>query len=201
MLSHHNKHQGRVLHDAFVWAHRTPQDRPEYLIEYDARPSDAPPLLPMLQRYVLRSKVRIKDVSKDHDILAAWGFEEHREVERHWNFAQSQSGVIVPDWDAIKAGPNEDHPWPWGHLPRTIRDRRGVGMGERLLVPKDHCRKPTHIGSESSSNVFNVLQPKLRRIMEFRRMLTFSIGYCEAFRRDLQTYRQCRRFQWSQIWI
>ncbi|KAI0722962.1 Aminomethyltransferase folate-binding domain-containing protein [Earliella scabrosa] len=121
--------QGRVLHDIFLWAHTTPAGRQGYLIEYDGQPSEAPPLMPMLKRYVLRSKVKLRDVTEEYDVWAAWGSEKEKswETERTWDFARS--GVIEPVWD-------KDGEWPWGSTQGLLRDRRAVGMGHRLLVRK-----------------------------------------------------------------
>ncbi|RDX53200.1 Aminomethyltransferase folate-binding domain-containing protein [Lentinus brumalis] len=121
--------QGRVLHDIFIWAHTTPAGRQGYLIEYDARPSEAPELIPMLKRHILRSKVKVKDLTEEYDIWAAWGSEKGKSWEtiRNWDFARS--GVIEPVW-------NKDGEWPWGSTQGVLRDRRAVGMGHRLLVRK-----------------------------------------------------------------
>ncbi|TBU32063.1 Aminomethyltransferase folate-binding domain-containing protein [Dichomitus squalens] len=121
--------QGRVIHDIFIWAHTTPKGTPGYLIEYDGHPSEAPALLPMLKRHVLRSKVKLRDATEEYDIWQAWGSEreESWETERQWDFARS--GVIEPRWD-------KGEEWPWGSSQGVLRDRRAVGMGHRLLVRK-----------------------------------------------------------------
>jgi len=121
--------QGRVLYDAFFYAHPSSKGTPGYLIEYDARTSEAPPLLPMLKRYVLRSKVKLRDVSDEYDVWAAWGSEKEKswETERRWD--RSRSDVVEPVWDSEKE-------WPWGMEQGALRDRRAVGMGHRLLVRK-----------------------------------------------------------------
>lgn len=127
--------KGRVIHDAFFHAHPNAKTgAPGYLIEYDSRSTEAPPLLAMLKRYVLRSKVKIRDVSEEYDIWASWGSEkEHSwETQRKWNIAQS--GVIEPVWD-------HEHSWPWGSEPGILRDRRAVGMGHRLIVRKGDRRE------------------------------------------------------------
>lgn len=126
--------QGRVLHDIFIYAHTNPAGRSGYLVEYDARPSEAPPVLPTLKRYVLRSKVKLRDVTEEYDVWAAWGSEAEKawETERRWDFAHS--GVIEPVWD-------KDGDWPWGSAPGILRDRRAVGMGHRVLVRKGDRRK------------------------------------------------------------
>lgn len=123
-----------MLHDIFIYAHTTPTGRSGYLVEYDGRPSEAPPILPMLKRYVLRSKVKLQDVTEEYDVWAAWGSEAEKswETERQWDFALS--GVIEPVW-------RKDEEWPWGSTPGILRDRRAVGMGHRLLVRKGDRRK------------------------------------------------------------
>ncbi|KAK7682557.1 hypothetical protein QCA50_014357 [Cerrena zonata] len=121
--------QGRVLYDVFVYANPTADGRRGHLIEFDSRASDAPPLLPMLKRFVLRSKVKISDVSDQYDVWASWGSDPENtwETERQWAFARS--GVIEPQWDTVSES-------PWGAEPFRLRDRRGVGLGHRMLVRK-----------------------------------------------------------------
>ncbi|KAI0081013.1 Aminomethyltransferase folate-binding domain-containing protein [Panus rudis PR-1116 ss-1] len=122
--------QGRVLYDVFVYANPV-NGRPGHLIEFDALSTntEAPPLLPMLKKYILRSKVRVQDVTDQWDVWAAWGSEKERqwETERQWTVARS--GAVEPVW-------NKDGEWPWGNEPFHLRDRRGVGLGHRLLVRK-----------------------------------------------------------------
>ncbi|TDL29336.1 Aminomethyltransferase folate-binding domain-containing protein [Rickenella mellea] len=121
--------QGRVLYDVFVYNKKNPKGQDGYFIEYDPRPSEAPPILPFLKRYILRSKVKIEDVSNEYDVWAAWGSERESnwETERHWNPARS--GVVEPVWPP-------DEPWPWGTEEMELRDRRAVGMGKRMIVRK-----------------------------------------------------------------
>ncbi|KAI0699434.1 Aminomethyltransferase folate-binding domain-containing protein [Cytidiella melzeri] len=122
---------GRVLYDAFVHSYTSPEGKKGYVLEYDSRSSEAPSLLTMLKRYVLRSKVRLRDVSSEYDIWAAWGSEREKswETEREW--ANSRSGVAEPMWTH-----GEGSLWPWGIEAGAIQDRRAVGMGHRLLVRK-----------------------------------------------------------------
>jgi transferase CAF17, mitochondrial len=105
-----------------------------YLLDYDSRPSEAPPLLSMLKRYVLRSKVKISDVSEGYDVWAAWGCEKDNiwDTERKWNWAPS--GAVEPAWNNLKI-------WPWGEENLVLRDRRAVGMGKRMLLQKGDLRE------------------------------------------------------------
>jgi folate-binding Fe-S cluster repair protein YgfZ len=104
------------------------------MLEYDSRPSEAPPLPSLLKRYVLRSKVRIRDVSQEYDIWSAWGSDKENrwETSREWAFARS--GAIEPIW-------NSTTEWPWGAGDLTLRDRRAPGMGARHLIRKGDRRK------------------------------------------------------------
>ncbi|KAJ4481462.1 Aminomethyltransferase folate-binding domain-containing protein [Lentinula edodes] len=123
--------QGRVLYDVLVFSDHSTNGRPAYLLEYDSHSSDAPSLHQLLQRYVLRAKVKIRDVSQEYDSWASWGSEKDVEwdTERDWLFAES--GAIEPVWP-----PTTSEDWPWGSQKHIIRDRRAVGMGHRLLVRK-----------------------------------------------------------------
>ncbi|KZT72649.1 Aminomethyltransferase folate-binding domain-containing protein [Daedalea quercina L-15889] len=122
--------QGRVLYDAFVYSQANNNGYSQFLIEYDAGPSEAPPLLQMLKRYLLRRKAKIRDVSQEYDVWAAWGsvVDETWDAQRRWLHASS--GAIEPVWD------NQED-CPWGSKPGVLRDRRAIGMGHRLLVRKD----------------------------------------------------------------
>ncbi|KIJ56546.1 hypothetical protein M422DRAFT_773340 [Sphaerobolus stellatus SS14] len=118
--------QGRVLADAFVYRTPTSEDKDDgYIIEYDARPSKAPPLVSILKRYVLRSKVKIRDVSDEWDVWAAWGISDKPD-DRKWRW--SRSGAVEPVWETKE--------WPWGGVQNhfSILDRRAYGMGHRRVV-------------------------------------------------------------------
>lgn len=109
--------------------------RPAYLLEYDSHlPSEGPSLHDLLKRYVLRAKVKIRDVSQEYDSWAAWNSKQDTEweIERDWHFAES--GAIEPVWPQVL------EEWPWGSQEHIIRDRRAVGMGHRLLVRKGDQR-------------------------------------------------------------
>ncbi|KAH9007105.1 Aminomethyltransferase folate-binding domain-containing protein [Lactarius hatsudake] len=115
--------QGRVLYDVFIHATRDAKSQPAYLIEYDATaPADAPALLPMLKRHVLRSKVRLRDASDEYNVWAAWGHDSKVGDSRRW--MRAQSGAIEPEWDSS----------PWGLEGEALVDRRAEGMGTRRLV-------------------------------------------------------------------
>ncbi|KAG6337365.1 hypothetical protein ID866_1738 [Astraeus odoratus] len=126
--------QGRVIHDVFLYTYPS-QTVPTYLIEYDASPSESQPLLNTLKRYVLRSKVRIRDATHEWDVWAAWGHDPSSSTtdnsstheRREWQWARS--GAVEPVWCRTAE-------WPWGTETGVIVDRRAPGMGRRMIVPK-----------------------------------------------------------------
>ncbi|KIJ69985.1 hypothetical protein HYDPIDRAFT_78408 [Hydnomerulius pinastri MD-312] len=117
--------QGRVLHDVFLYTSAS-ATVPTYLIEHDSTTSESQPLLSSLKRFLLRSKVRIRDVTEEWDIWAAWG-EGNGVEQREWDWATS--GAVEPVW----RNPTD---WPWGTQHGVILDRRAPGMGRRMIVRK-----------------------------------------------------------------
>lgn len=131
--------KGRVLQDAFVYNHPTSNG---YILDYDSHPPvvDAdtevggntppvPPLINYLKQFVLRTKVKVRDISEEYDIWASWGSEHEAswETMRNWRWAE-RSNIPEQLW--------EEGDTPWGKEPLLLRDRRAVGMGQRRLVSK-----------------------------------------------------------------
>lgn len=100
-----------------------------YLITHES--SDHPaPLAEHLTPFRLRSKVRIRDVSDEWDVWAAWG--SAAEGVRRWKFGSG--GAAEATWKNIPplaVGPAEVGCW----------DLRAAGMGAQILVPKGCSRK------------------------------------------------------------
>ncbi|KAL0949762.1 hypothetical protein HGRIS_009801 [Hohenbuehelia grisea] len=128
--------QGRVHCDVFVYTTEdTTTGKTGYLLEYDSSLSKPyptaesgliPPLLSLLKQHVLRSKVKLRDVSEEYKVYATWGAEVDNAFEhlRPWHYAKS--GVIEPMWPKDR--------WPWGSEYEMILDRRSSGMGQRKLI-------------------------------------------------------------------
>lgn len=147
--------QGRILYDVFIYTHTMLDGKPAYLIEYDSRASTdaaAPPLLSMMKRYVLRSRVKLRDVSEEYDVWAAWGSEPESKLEREvsqrkWSWARS--GAVEPDW-------SERREWPWGMEEERVKDRRAVGMGARMLVQKGERPKESSTHDLAPSDTYTL---------------------------------------------
>ena len=131
--------KGRVLHDAFVYNHPTSNG---YILEHDSRPpveevdpeaegnsAPAPSLIKYLKQFVLRTKVKVRDISDEYDVWASWGSEREAswETPRNWRWAE-RSNIPEQVWEKGET--------PWGNEPLLLRDRRGVGMGQRRLVSR-----------------------------------------------------------------
>lgn len=105
-----------------------------YVIEYDGRPSEAPSLLQTLKRYILRSKVKVEDVSAQYDVWASWG-SERSSSSQQWT--HTRSGIIEPVWSTELT----ESPWSDGVIDSLrLRDRRAPGMGSRLITGKGDKR-------------------------------------------------------------
>ena len=141
-----------MLHDAFVYNHPTLNG---YILEHDSRlptlDSEAeveensppvPPLIKYLKQFVLRTKVKVRDVSDEYDVWASWGSEHETswETPRNWRWAE-RSNIPEQIWEEGGA--------PWGKESLLLRDRRGVGMGQRRLVGKG--TKPPEAGTHDTA--------------------------------------------------
>ncbi|KAG6872797.1 hypothetical protein C0995_006526 [Termitomyces sp. Mi166 len=137
---------GRVLYDVFLYTSSDTTGKPIYLLDYDPRPSDAPGLITLLKRYVLRSKVKIRDLSEEYDVWASWGNSAIPEMTRGWSW--SHSGVIQPSWEGSE--------WSWGNKNESVLDRRAPGMGKRFLVKKGALPQETSDHERASSDAFTL---------------------------------------------
>ncbi|KAI4526092.1 Aminomethyltransferase folate-binding domain-containing protein [Schizophyllum commune Loenen D] len=165
--------QGRVLHDAFVYTTTDPTSGAKgYVVEYDTRPGELSTALPdLLKRYILRSKVKLRDVTNEYDVWQAWGSpqaERFWDHERRWAFAKS--GAVEPAWDVLNA-------WPWGTWDLALHDRRAPGMGTRMLVRKGDKRTE----AASDHDIASTDAYKLHRILHGVPEGTADIPPTQAF--------------------
>ncbi|KAF9263473.1 Aminomethyltransferase folate-binding domain-containing protein [Marasmius fiardii PR-910] len=141
--------QGRVIYDLLVYSNHDAGGRPGYLLEYDSRSSEAGYLHDILKRFVLRSKVKLRDVTSEFDVWAAWNSEATFADKRNkWQFAQS--GAAEPVW------PNTTEHWPWGLQDHVLIDRRAPGMGSRYLVRRGDKPPVTSSFEEVSSEMYTL---------------------------------------------
>ena len=135
-----------MLHDAFVYNHPTLNG---YILEHDSRlptpdveenSTPVPPLIKYLKQFVLRTKVKVRDVSDEYDVWASWGSEPSWETPRNWRWAE-KSNIPEQLWEEGDA--------PWGKETLLLRDRRGMGMGQRRLVGKG--TKPPEVGTHDTA--------------------------------------------------
>ncbi|KAF8609332.1 Aminomethyltransferase folate-binding domain-containing protein [Ceratobasidium sp. AG-I] len=121
--------QGRVLYDVFIYPYTT-DGRPGFLIDFDSRASEATPLLSSLKRHVLRSKVRIRDVSEEWKVWSIWGdsAQDIGTSSREWRWGRS--GAAEPLYL------EGEHRLGSEYAQDVIgtKDLRAPGMGDRLLI-------------------------------------------------------------------
>lgn len=157
------------MYDIFIYPYipRSPEEKSGYIVEYDPRAASAeqtstaaqqpsakhptPTLISMLKRYILRSKVRVRDVSENWDVWAMWGSslpQSIKDIARPDDWRWGRSGAVEPIYHDAERTPvdrAEAHNWILGQdsqsgpaEPDTVWmvDRRAPGMGIRALVPK-----------------------------------------------------------------
>lgn len=82
-----------------------------------------------MKRFVLRSKVKIRDVTEDYSVWAHWELNNESDIgQRHWRHSEF-SGVAEPVWP--EGAPS---PWILDSSTPSLRDMRAPGMGSRSLV-------------------------------------------------------------------
>jgi folate-binding Fe-S cluster repair protein YgfZ len=120
--------KGRVLYDIMVYPYFPADGKPGYILEYDSRPAESP-LFETLKRFVLRSKVKIRNMTDEYSVWAQWDSSKTEQPqEKEWRFSES-SRVAEPTW------PNTTQsPWALDSRSLSLRDMRAPAMGTRLLV-------------------------------------------------------------------
>lgn len=119
--------QGRILFDIHIYPH---EPSSSFLIDYDVR--SPTPLVAHLKKFVLRSKVGLRDVSGEWDVWGAWG-REPKGGEKIWKWGQGGSAGLTWMTEPERLANAEGEVGGW--------DLRADGMGWRGLVPKGEKRK------------------------------------------------------------
>lgn len=158
--------QGRIFYDAFFHPHPNPDSSETgYIIEFDPRPETVrdlgvekapiPALRALLKRFVLRSRVRVTDVSDEWGAWSIWGGEAERQAAQKrekawtgWRWGVT-SAAVEPTWLGgripdirLSAGDQTDARLPFEKGKGTGSwDWRAPGMGRRVLIPKNEKRK------------------------------------------------------------
>ncbi|KIM33450.1 hypothetical protein M408DRAFT_14186 [Serendipita vermifera MAFF 305830] len=137
---------GKMLYDVFLWPIR--EDKREgYLIEYDSRPSEAPPLAALLKKHVLRSKVRVEESPDEWEVWSAWGGNEPEASTRQWR--HGSQGAVEPVWnDGITAWRGKDG--------SRIKDLRAMGMGDRIITRRGTSPDESQTHEPGSSEDYTV---------------------------------------------
>ena len=142
--------QGRVLYDAFIYPTSLPNDPTQsYLIDYptplaeSSADAEVPLLAKHLKRYVLRSKVKLRDVTEEYD---SWSILDsptnaNWTPEQTWKIGSGGAAEVTwamqGDQGTKNLGGREEEVGSW-----DLRGGAGSGsMGKRFLVRKGDKRK------------------------------------------------------------
>lgn len=139
-----------MLYDVFIYPYAS-DGRPGFLIDFDSRASEATPLLLSLKRHVLRSKVRIRDVSEEWKVWGVWEDSTHDIGTRSREWRWGRSGAAEPLYLEGEHHLGSEYA---GDVVGT-KDLRAPGMGDRLLVRTGEKRECLiyNIGSSFSSSI------------------------------------------------
>ena len=138
---------------------------------------------------MLRRRVRIRDVSHEWDVWAAWGAEADAAWETQRRWLHAGSGAIEPVWD------NGDQA-PWGAEPGVLRDRRAIGMGHRLLVRKGYRRES--LGWSAVGIVLKAAQlPRHLPMTWFPMRTTCCTALYMVCQKAYRILCQCTHSRWS----
>ncbi|KAG8881405.1 hypothetical protein FRB97_009600 [Tulasnella sp. 331] len=180
--------QGRIMYDVLIYPYILPSDPssssspPGYIIEYDPRAADTttttppskngstPTLMSMMKRYILRSKVRVRDVSDEWSLQAVWSSSNDGPVNfKPDDWRWGRSGAVEPvyhDATAHSSLPSLKS-WIFDGVDISAQealwavDRRAPGMGVRVLVRTDSSSSSPTLPSSSSSDDYTLHRIKL----------------------------------------
>ncbi|KAL7415873.1 hypothetical protein BDY24DRAFT_433393 [Mrakia frigida] len=156
--------QGRILFDVHLYPHPPTSS---FLIDFDSRTS--PALIPAIKKFVLRSKVSLKDVSDQWDVWAAWDHEQAKEDGlRSWKWGTGESAGLV-GWEKEQTMLPGTSGGAEGESPVGLEeevggwDLRAPGMGWRGLVRKGG--RPSLASPSTSSSPPDPSSYTLHRIL------------------------------------
>ncbi|CAO3617476.1 unnamed protein product [Cunninghamella echinulata] len=120
--------QGRMLYDVFIYPVNVGENfpHPKYIIDAPLIPGN--PILKHLKRYILRSKVKIKDVSEDYQLYHIWGNKSHKPS----SLSSTSTSIVEPDVPTGTLIKKNNRLTDIG-----CEDPRVHGFGYRAVVPKD----------------------------------------------------------------
>lgn len=181
--------KGRMLYDTFIYPVNVGVNFPHPKFVIECPKSSTSTLLKHLKRYVLRSKVKIRDASEEYSLYSVWG-------------------------DALVHGPGgEEKNVPTGSLVKGTKrisdigcmDPRVPGFGYRAVLPQDkgndnwwrlqHIPYPFSLIvkekiSKASYLLWVITQSSLKPSIQ-------SAESCMEYRRVCTIYGQSNHFRWN----
>ncbi|CAO3625724.1 unnamed protein product [Cunninghamella blakesleeana] len=115
--------QGRMLYDVFIYPINVGENfpHPKFIIDAPFVPGN--PILKHLKRYILRSKIKIKDVSEDYHLYHIWGKSHLPTVMNAKDADHVPTGTLIKKNNQL--------------TDIGCEDPRVHGFGYRAVIPKD----------------------------------------------------------------
>lgn len=142
--------KGRVLYDVFIYpilettsstsTTTSGQQQLAYLIDHPKTAAESNELLSYIKKFILRSKVRVRDVTEEHEVWSSWGESFYDDVHVRPTWKEGSGGAAEPTWsiadlEAAAASKMSDVK---GQAAASAWDFRAgwgrEGMGRRHLV-------------------------------------------------------------------
>ncbi|CAD6573639.1 MAG: ccr4 associated factor [Cyphobasidiales sp. Tagirdzhanova-0007] len=143
--------QGRVLYDTFILPSSSLSgDHPHFLVDHSrAVNSTIPSLLAYIKRYILRSKVRVKNADDEYRLWA---------VFRHPLHVSNEAADTAVEQELEQlASSGRGHWW---------RDKRSAQLGYRLLLPPSSSSSVETSSFQSSLPTYHTLLRVLSNVPE-----------------------------------
>ncbi|KAK9765417.1 ccr4 associated factor [Basidiobolus ranarum] len=133
---------GRVLYDAFIYPKNQGLNfsSPVFLIECSS--ASTKDLLKHIKKYILRSRVKIQDVSEEYNVWNLWGPKA--------NFIETGKPVNIPQGSMILKEIGDIR----------CKDTRYPGLGNRIILPSDKV-----LSLPADFNELNSREYTIRRIL------------------------------------
>jgi transferase CAF17, mitochondrial len=143
------------MYDVFVYPYSSSDTQNGYLIEHDQLPlsSDSsasqgersPALVSLsayLKRFILRSKVQVRDVGAEWDTWAAWTDRDNIDptLFSPLDWKWGRSGAVEPVWPNLDIQRLQIVSNMLPNNAKRLFDHRAPGLGERLLLLKGDKR-------------------------------------------------------------
>ncbi|ORX98649.1 Aminomethyltransferase folate-binding domain-containing protein [Basidiobolus meristosporus CBS 931.73] len=129
---------GRVLYDAFIYPKNQGLNFPSPVFLIECSSDNTKDLLKHIKKYILRSKVKVQDVSEEYNVWNIWGPQANSfEIGKSSNVPQGS--LILKEIGDIRC-----------------RDTRYPGLGNRVVLPADKELSLPHSFKQLPSSEYTI---------------------------------------------